>query len=465
MSYNLIIIGAGPAGYVAAIRASQLGAKVALIERGELGGVCLNSGCIPTKSLLASAKRYKQCKEADQFGVFLDKDKIEFDMSFAQRRVDEIKNKLSSGIASILKSYKVDIIKGEAKFVGDDLVNVNDKQITAERILIATGSTWIDLPNIKIDGQFVCTSDHALKWNSVPKNLAIIGGGVVGCEFASLFSTLGSSVTIIEAMPSILPSMENSITRLLASSFKKCGITVRTSTIAKEVIVKNGTVELHLDASQPSLTADKLLISIGRRPNTSNLGLETVGVKVNEKGFVLVDECLKSSNEKIYAAGDVIGGAMLAHMASFEAICAVENIFGKKRSYDHNIVPSPVFTIPEIASIGLTSEQLKSRGVPFKTGRFSYLANGRALCDGLLEGHCLVHADSEGKILGVHFFGSGSDLLLSEAALAIKNELTIKAVIETPHSHPTLSEVFSESAADAVGEGIHKVGGRFSPPL
>lgn len=462
MSYDLAVVGAGPGGYVAAIRAAQLGAKVALIERDEVGGVCLNHGCIPTKTMIASAHVLRVVHSAPEFGIDLPAFKAVIDMTKVHARKCAVVAKLRSGVTQLLKGQGVEILRGNAAFSGSAKLNVDGNSIDAKNIIIATGSTWIDVPTIAIDGKVIVTSDEALEWTSVPEKIVIIGGGVVGCEFACLMRAFGAEVTIVEATSSILPPIEKAISRLLSRTMKEQGIEILTDTTVVKAVSNNANVQFTLSGGEER-TADKMIVAAGRRASVASLGLAAAGVLLTERGFIKVDSDFKTSADNICAIGDVIGHPMLAHAASAEGIAAVEGMFaapsavGASIKYDPKICPSPIFTIPEIASVGLTSEELKARNVTFTTGRFPYAASGKALCDGESEGQVIVHAAESGEILGAHIIGREAATMIAEASLAVKYKLAAHDVAQTIHSHPTLPEMFAEACEDAKGMAIHKV--------
>lgn len=445
-SFDIAIIGAGPGGYVAAIHATQLGAKTALIERGRAGGVCLNRGCIPTKALIASARVADEVRRVSDFGIALSGEPS-IDMKKVQERKDKIVTRLRDGLETLLKGSGVDLIHGTASFTGAKRIAIDGTPLDVKHILIATGSSWIQLPNIKIDGGFTITSDEALGWDSVPKRLLIVGGGVIGCEFACMMHAFGSIVTIVEATPSILPPVERAISRMLARAMKSgCGIEILTGTTIESTTIDGNTVKCKLSTGDERI-ADRVLVAVGRKPLVEGLNLDAAGVELTERGFIKVDETFRTSAEGVYAIGDVIGNPMLAHAASAEGIAAVEGIFSGpgSRVPGLELCPSPIFTTPEVASVGLTSEELTAKGIKFKTGRFPYAANGKALCDGDEDGVAIVHADENGKILGVHIIGKDATSLIAEATLAMKSGLTAYDIAATIHSHPTLAEIFAEA--------------------
>ncbi|MFH1829931.1 MAG: dihydrolipoyl dehydrogenase [Pseudomonadota bacterium] len=459
-SYDLIVIGAGPGGYSAAIRASQLGARVMLVERDEVGGVCLNRGCIPTKAMIVSAHALTTVKRAHEFGVNLpNAASASIDMARVAKRKDEIVTKLRAGIMQLLKGSNIELVKGSAQLVGIGKVEIDGRAREANNILIATGSSWIELPNLKPDGKNIVTTDEALSWNEVPKNLMIVGGGVVGCEFACMMHSFGSQVTVIEATSSILPPAEKSISRLLARFMKEQGIQIITETTVRRAEVSGDMVNVALSNGNEMRVA-KVLLSAGRKPETSGLNLETCAIELTERSAISVDDNFKTSADAIFAIGDVIAGPMLAHTASAQAISCVQGIFGDGCHYDAAVVPSPIFTSPEIGSVGATSEELKQKGIEFKSGRFPYAGSGKALCDGETDGQAIVHADEKGKILGAHIIGQDATLLIPEIALAMRKGMTARDIEETIHGHPTLSEIIGEAAADVYGHAMHKAKSR-----
>lgn len=458
MAYDLAIVGAGPGGYVAAIRAAQLGASVALIERDAVGGVCLNRGCIPTKAMIASAHALEAVRRAGDYGV-LDAGEARIDLARVQDRKDAIVGKLRDGIGQLLAANGVEVLAGTAAFDAAGTLAVDGEAIEAKRVLLATGSTWIDLPGLPIDGERIVTSDGALAWRVVPERLVIVGGGVIGCEFACMMAAFGSQVTIVEAMSQILPFAEGAIVRLLARSMKGRGIELRTKTTVERAAVEGDAVTVTL-ADSSALTADRVLVAVGRRPDTSALNLEAAGVERTDRGFVKVNEFFATTAETVFAIGDLVGPPMLAHAASAQGIACVERIFGEAGSYDARLVPSPIFTTPEIAGVGATAEELKELGIEHRTGRFPFAASGKALCDGSEEGQAIVHAAPDGNILGVHLYGAEATTLIAEATMALERGMTVEQLERVVHAHPTLPEVIPEAGLDALGRAIHKAPSR-----
>jgi dihydrolipoyl dehydrogenase len=454
--FDIAIIGAGPGGYVAAIRASQLGASVALIEKDELGGVCLNRGCIPTKAMIASAHALEAVMHAHEFGVVMPEFDATVDMNAVQSRKGEIVSGLRAGIGKLLKGHGVEVIKGNATFVEGGQLEVDGSKIDAERVMIATGSDWVELSSLPVDGKKIVTSDEALSWNNVPKRLLIVGGGVIGCEFACMMNAFGSEVTIVEAMDRILPPVEGAISRLLVRALKKHGINTITSTMVESARIDGDAVSANLSDGN-SIEVDNVLVAVGRRPNTVGLALENAGVELTDRGFIRTDASFKTTKDNIFAIGDIIGPPMLAHAASAHGIAAMDSIFGDGGSFDADVIPSPIFTTPEIGTVGKSAAQLKEEGVEFNTGRFPYAAIGKALCDGAPDGQAIVHAAPDGRVLGVHIIGRDATTIIAEATLAIAKGMSVHDIENTIHSHPTLTEILPEAAADTFGMAIHKV--------
>jgi dihydrolipoamide dehydrogenase len=391
--------------------------------------------------------------------VKVDAGSASIDMGRVQERKDEIVTKFRDGINQLLKASGVELVKGSAKLAGQGKVDVGGKIYEAKNVLIATGSTWIEIPGLVPDGERIVTTDEALDWTDVPKGLLVVGGGVIGCEFACMMQSFGADVTVVEATDSILPPVERAVSRLLARAMKGQGIGIMTGTTVERAEVTGDGVSVALSNGQEK-KVERVLVSVGRKPHTAGLDLESVNIELTERGAIKVDEKFRTTAKGVFAIGDVTGGPMLAHAASAAGVACVESIFGEGGEYDEGLVPSPIFTSPEIGAVGATSEELKEKGAEFLTGRFPYAASGKALCDGEPDGQVVVHADAEGRLLGVHIFGRDATLLIPEAALALRKGLSARDIEETIHSHPTLSEVVAEAAADVFGEAIHKARSR-----
>jgi dihydrolipoamide dehydrogenase len=459
LSYDLIVVGGGPGGYVAAIRASQLGAKVALVEKDSVGGTCLNRGCIPTKALIASTSVLENIKRAADFGLSVENYKIDF--SKIMERKNAVVQQMLTGVNYLIKKNKIDLVAGTAKVLSNNKVEVTKEDgsienIEGKHIVLATGSEPALISALGYNGKTVITSDEILNIESIPESLLIIGGGVIGCEFAIIFAGLGSKVTIVEAMPSILPMEDTELTRRFTLLLKKRGITVKTKAMIETVKEGPDGVEARLENGDV-FKAEKVLISIGRTFNTKGLGLEEVGLELGPKGEILVNDYLETNIPGIYAIGDVTNKIQLAHVASAQGILLVENLFGgKKEKMDYSAVPSCIFTSPEIASVGITQEQAKEQGIEVNIGKFSFMACGKAVCIGETDGMVKFIADkATDKILGVHILGPHATDLIAEATLAINMGITSEQLAKTIHAHPTLAETLMEAAEGVHGKTIH----------
>lgn len=461
MEKDLIIIGGGPGGYEAAIRGAQLGAKVTLIEENKLGGTCLNRGCIPTKALYKNAEAINSLRSLGEFGISLSG--YNFDMAIAQKRKDEVVNKLVTGIDQLLKGNGVEIIKGRASFKGNKILEVvtekSTEELSAANIIIATGSSSSSVPVPGIDLPGVVTSDEILNFDEVPKSLAILGGGVVGVEFAGIFASLGTQVTIIEFLPKILYRLDDELSKKLTVYLKKQGIKIITGSALKEVQSSDEGLKLLVgnDKGTTELVCDCLLSAAGRKPNIEGLNLELSNIEYDKKG-IKIDGNYKTSSDDIYAIGDVIGGVMLAHVASEEGKACVENIYGHNSKVNYNAVPSCVFTFPEAASVGMTEDEAKDNNVEYIIGKSMFGANGKALSMGEGEGFVKVLAEKEShKIVGVHIMGPHASDIVHDGSLAIQKGLTVEDIKESVFAHPTLSEVFYEAVCGCIGEAIHSI--------
>jgi len=463
-NYDVAIIGAGPGGYVAAIRASQLGGKVAVIEKDELGGTCVNRGCIPTKTLLASAQLLDSVKKRSEFGI--KSGEVCVDFSIIVKRKERIVKQLVSGIGQLFKSYGVEVIRGKGKLterIKDKLIEIkiekedgSEEKVTAKKLIIATGSIPAQIPGISIDGRDVITSDEALELEEVPASLLIVGGGVIGVEFASIFNSLGSKVTIVELLPRIIPTEDEEISEELKKFLVKSGIEVNTEVKVREIVSANGKKRAIIETSRgkEEKIAHKVLIATGRKPYTEGLGLEKTGIGL-DKGRILVNERMETNLPGVFAIGDVVGGVLLAHVASGEGIVASENAMGNQSKIDYRVIPNCIYSIPEVASVGLSEERAKEMGYEVAVGRFPFLANARATILGERVGMVKIVADRRNnEILGVHIVGPDATELIGEASLAIKARVTTKDLERMIHAHPTLSEAIFEAAHDVHGEAI-----------
>ncbi|MEG0293895.1 dihydrolipoyl dehydrogenase [Enterococcus sp.] len=460
LELDTVVIGSGPGGYVAAIRAAQMGQKVAIIEREYIGGVCLNVGCIPSKALIAAGHHYQEALNSQMFGVTASD--VSLDFAQTQEWKDNgVVNKLTSGISFLLKKNKVEIIEGEAFFVDDKTLRVinEDSAQTYEfkNAIVATGSRPIEIPGFKFKGR-VIDSTGGLNLKEVPKKLVIIGGGVIGTELGGAYANLGSEVTILEGSAQILPTYEKDMVKIVEDDFKKKGVTIVTKAMAKEA-VDNGedvTVTYEVDGKQETVTADYVMVTVGRRPNTDDMGLELAGVTIGERGLVPVDKQGRTNVSNIYAIGDIVAGAALAHKASYEAKVAAEAISGKKVEVDYKAMPAVAFTDPELASVGLTIAEAKEQGIEAKAVKFPFAGNGRALSLGKTEGFIrLVTTVEDHVIIGAQIAGIGASDMISELALAIESGMNAEDIALTIHPHPSLGEIVMDAAELALGLPIH----------
>jgi len=442
---------------VAAIRLGQLGKETILVEKDSLGGVCLNIGCIPSKALIRVAKLKKRLEAADQIGVEVSGFKV--DLPKVQAWKQSVVNKLTSGVEYLCKSHNVKIVKGEGKFKGPHELEVKTgtgvETIETKDTVIATGSRPFELPTFRFDGTRIITSTEALALQEVPKNFVVIGGGVTGLEMGTMYAELGSKVTVIEMLDQLLPGTDIELVRIVERSFRRLGIDYHVKSKANSY--RDGKVYATLeDGKEASFEADKVLVTVGRRPNSDLIGLEKTGVKTDAHGFIQVDKKMRTNVPNVYAIGDVIGQPMLAHKASKEGVVAAEVIAGMNSEADFRAIPGVIFTDPEIATVGLTEAQAKERGFDPIVGKFPFTALGRALLAGETEGFTKIVADrSSDLILGVHIVGAEASDMISEGALAIEMGATLEDLALTVHPHPTLPESIMEAAEAAKGKAIH----------
>lgn len=456
---DTLVVGAGPGGYVAAIRAAQLGQKVTIVEKGDLGGTCLNVGCIPSKALIQAGDAVERAHGSEDMGITTDK--VTVDFSKVQDWKGGIVNRLTSGVEGLLKGNKVDIVKGEVYFVDDHNVKVmdetNSQTYTFKNCIIATGSTPIEIPSFPFSDR-VLDSTGALALKEVPESLVVIGGGYIGTELGSAYANFGTKVTIIEGEKEILATFEKSMTSVVKKRLKKKDVDIVTSALAKGVKeTKNGVeVTYEVKGEEHTVKADYVLVTVGRRPNTQEIGLEQVGIELDERGLIKVDKQCRTNKENIYAIGDIVPGLPLAHKASYEGKVAAEAISGKKTAVDYLVMPAVVFTNPEMASVGYTEQEAKDEGIKIKASKFPYGANGRALSmndtDGSLK---LITREEDGLVIGAQIVGANASDLISELALAIEAGMTAEDIALTIHPHPTLGEITMEAAEVALGTPIH----------
>ena len=458
---DLIVIGGGPAGYVAAIRAAQLGAKVTLIEKDALGGTCLNRGCVPSKALLHSAELYQSMKNAEQYGI--NARDVSLDLAKMQSRKNRIISTHVAGVESLLKGNKIEVIKGRAKLAPSLKVEIETGQgkkqtIPAKKLILATGSKPIRLPIPGADSPSgIINAENILDLDYIPRSLLMIGGGVIGVEMATILAKLGCQVTIVEMLPHILPMEDAELTSILGRALKQDGVQLYEGSKVSSIedSERGKTIAVIAGDREKKLEAEVVAIAVGYYPNVDNLGLDEAGVKVSKSG-IQVNEHMQTSAPGIYAAGDAIGGIMLAYIAMEEGIVAAENALGRNSTIDYQAVPKCTFTLPELASVGLTEEEAIARGHQIKVGRFPFTANSMATILGERRGLVKIITEAKyGQILGVHIIGPRATELIAEATIAMKMEATPQDIVATIHAHPTLSEALREAALDVTGETIH----------
>jgi len=456
---SVLVIGAGPGGYVSAIRAAQLGADVTIVDRKYYGGTCLNVGCIPTKVLLHTVELFNAVKEGEMIG--LKADNVEVDWSALMKRKEQVTAQLVGGVRSLLSSNGVKMLEGDASFISDSEIRVSssgkDQVLSPDYCIIAAGSEPVVPPVPGIDSKGVITSNEALSLDKVPDSMTIVGGGVIGVEFASIFASLGTRVTIVEMLPEILPNTDKEIVAVLKSVLAAKGVEILTSSKVTRFREENGSLvsEVKMSEGDREIITEKVLVSVGRKPSTSTLGLENTGVKM-DRAKIIIDKKMKTSVDSIYAIGDCCSPIMLAHVASREGEVAAENIMGHKTVMDYKTNPGAVYTSPEIAWAGLTEEQAVEKGHNVKIGKFPLIANGKSLIMNETEGFIKFVVDEKyDEILGVHIIGPRATDLIVEAALALRLEATIDEIVTTIHAHPTIGEALGEAALDVNNIAVH----------
>ena len=455
--YDLIILGGGPGGYVAAIKAAQLGAKVAVVEKEKLGGVCLNWGCIPTKTLLKTAKLYKDILRGEDFGIIgIDPSSVSVDWKLMLKRKDKIVNQLVSGIYMLFKKNKIDLFEGKGTILSKNQIEVNGETITGENLIIAIGAGDSSPPIPGLDDAVksgkAINSKGALQLEEIPKDLVVVGGGVIAVEFATLFNALGSNVTIIQRSSRILSGVENEMATTLEKHLKREGIKILTNTKLKS-ISENGVLIEHKNEDK-LIEGDKYLVSLGVKPDLREM--KNLDLKIDSKGFIETNDRMETSIKGVYAIGDLNGRYALAHVASSEGIVAAENIMGKDSNLNYNIVPSCVYTFPELASVGMTEEEARDKGHDITVSKFPLAANGKALAEGETLGFVKIISDNQyGEILGTHIMASHATDMIAEAIVAMQLEGTVYDIAKAIHPHPTLSEIMMEAAHGAIDKPIH----------
>jgi dihydrolipoamide dehydrogenase len=449
---NVIIIGGGPGGYVSALRGAQLGLNVTLIEEDKVGGVCLNRGCIPTKALLSASERISDIKTAKDFGIEVSDYRI--DVATVFKRKDQVVEQLVRGVEYLLSTRKVRLIRDKAKVISNTEISLsNGEVVKGDVIIIGTGSLPVTgIGNIKIDNERVVSSDYALSTPYIPKDIVIVGAGAIGVEFATFYRDMGAEVSIVEMMPRVVPTEDEEISKILERSLRKKGIKLYLNNTVREVtddgvILENGEY----------VKGEKVLIAVGRKPNTEGLGIETLGIKTNSKGYIEVNEYLQTNIPNVYAIGDVTGISLFAHVASHQGLVAIDNILGKKEKLDYNAVPRATFCEPQIGSVGLTEEQAKALGINPVIGRFPFRALGYAISIGKWEGMVKLVANESRELIGAHIIGPYASSILGEVTLAVKEKIKLEELADTIHAHPTLPEAIMEASFAGLNLPLHIV--------
>lgn len=445
--YDLIVIGGGPAGYVGAIRAAELGAKVALVERAELGGTCLNWGCIPTKALLKSAQVYHYCQSAKSFGVTIEGE-VKADLKAVVARSRQVATTTGRGVGLLLKKAGVEVITGSAELASAHEVKIGDATYEAKNILLATGASPREVPSIPVDHQFVLSSRDALVLEELPETMVVVGSGAIGSEFAFLYASLGVKVTVVEYLPQFMPLLDGEVSAAAERAFRRLRATVMTNTAVKGVSIVDGkcVVEIEQKGETKQLVADKVLSAVGIKSNIEGLGLDKVGVQV-ERDKIVVDSKFQTSVPGVYAVGDIIASPALAHIASAEAVNCVEQIMGQNSpAIDYTLTPACVFTTPEIASVGLTEEQAQKQGLEYKVARYNFASSGKAAAAGDRDGFIKLIFDAENKLRGAHIIGANVVEMLGEPSVAMTLGATAEDLARTIHAHPSLYEGIMEAA-------------------
>ena len=460
MTIQLTIIGAGPGGYVAAIRAAQKGAQVTVVEGAEVGGTCLNWGCIPTKTLIASAEALERTRNAADFGILVSGE-VGYNLEKIRERKDKVVSTQVKGIRGLFKSWGVKLIEGRGSMLSPDTVRVvrEDGTVTdvkSDKVIIATGSRPAKLPGFPFDGERVITSDEAIQLTSIPKSLLIVGAGVIGSEFAFIYRSFGAEVTMVEMMARAISTEDEEMSALLERELKKAKIKLVTKVKVEKVEKGSDGMMVAKLSNATEVRTERILVSIGRSMNSENLGLESVGVAIGKRGEITVNERMETSVPGIYAIGDVTGNMMLAHVASQQGLVAVANALGADSRMDYSVVPAGIFTMPEIGSVGLREGQAIERGIKYRVGRFQFRGLGKAHAMGEITGMAKIIADeATDKVLGVHICGAHATDLIHEGALAMQLGATAKQLGEMIHAHPTLAEALMEAAEDVHKEAIH----------
>ena len=454
VSCDVVVIGSGPGGYVAAIRSARRGAKTVVVERWEVGGVCLNTGCIPTKTLIHTAELYHNIQRAKDFGI--DVPAPSLNIPNMMKFKDGVVRRNKNGVNSLFKSNGIELIKGEAKVAEPGLVRVGSDEIKAKSVIVATGGAPAKIPGLEFDGKLVIGSTEALQLEAIPKRIAVLGAGALGSEFACIWNAFGAQVTVLEMMPTVLPREDEELAEKLKALMTKRGIDVRTGTVVKKLSKSGGVAHLELEGASPdALDVDLVLVGIGLKCNSEVVsGIK--GIELTKRGGIVVNDKMETGVPGLYAIGDVVDKTWLAHGASAEGLVAAENAVGGNKRIDYRVVPACNFTMPELAGVGMTEKKARDGGADVKVGRFNYIASGRAQTLGEPDGMVKIVADAKtDEVLGVHILGAQAGELIATGAVAMAMEATVDELAHTIYTHPTLSECIKEAAEDYSGEGIH----------
>ncbi len=455
--HDIVIIGGGPGGYVCAIRAAQNGLSVALVEKSQLGGTCLNRGCIPTKTLAHTADVLDAARRGAELGLIIPEARVDF--ARVMSRKDRVVGRLRGGVGLLLKRRKIDVVSGVGALAGSRAVEVtasdgSTTRLKARNIVIATGSEPIAPRMFGYDGVNMLTSEDVLKLKEMPESMLIVGAGVIGCEFASIFRTFGCEVTLVDIMPTILPMVDEDVAAVVSAAFAKRGIKIHTGTKITDVRVADGRVEATCDNGE-TLAAEKGVVSVGRRPSTGGVGASDVGVETGSSGEIVVDSQMQTNIAGIWAIGDVTGKSQLAHVASAQGLAAAANVSGCEHTMDYYAVPNCIFTNPEVAAVGVSERNAREAGIDYKVGKFPFLASGKAVAMGATEGFVKIIADGAGRVIGGQVVGAHASDLIAEIALAVSRRLKLEDIERTIHAHPTLAESTAEAAEAVMGRAIH----------
>lgn len=453
--YDIAIIGGGPGGYVAAIRGAQLGARVLLAEERELGGTCLNRGCIPTKAMVHSATVFTEAKNGEDIGLHFSN--LSLDFAGVARHRDKVVASLVQGVGGLMKGNGIEILHQKARIISPGKVQVGEREVEAKHIIIATGSGQGKPPIPGIDSAGVVDTDDILTAKTLPESILVLGGGVVGVEFASIMAAFGVKAILVEMLPGLLSTLDSELGKRLAICLRKAGVEIHTATKVTTIAQGPGGLKVELEGKKGSqqVVVEQVLLAAGRSPNFGGLDLDGLGVDYDRRTGIKVDETMATNVPGIWAIGDCVGNLMLAHVASHEGIVAVENIMGYKARMDYRVVPSCVFTNPEVASVGISEDEAKEQGLAYKIAKFPFMANGKALAQNATDGIVKIVAAADGEILGVHILGPHASDLIAEAAVAVQQRLKAEELVHIIHAHPTLAEAVAEAAHGLAGGYLH----------